>query len=138
MNIIEAELHILARVRYYWQEYKQNYPALPPEHPKVTCYSKAVRIAGFAYYNLNKGVEFNLAFFCSLDNKADFDEVIAHELAHIIQYRIYPKAKQAHGPEFRTIMQLIGFSGKTYHNFSVAKAKVMAVKLANESMLLDL
>jgi predicted SprT family Zn-dependent metalloprotease len=107
----------------YWEAYDFALPNIG-KIPPIECVVKANRIAGFAYYS--DKVEFNLAYFCSHHNTTELAEIIAHELAHIIQYRIYPRARQAHGPEFRYIMQSIGFAGHTYHSMSVSKAKAIS------------
>lgn len=52
--------------------------------------------------------------------KENFDEVIhrtvAHEVCHLYVMAYKPMAKQAHGPEFRGFMALLGVDGSTHHN----------------------
>lgn len=45
------------------------------------------------------------------------EKTIPHEIAHVIQYRLYPGAKQAHGPEFRNILKSIGCDPSTKADF---------------------
>lgn len=47
---------------------------------------------------------------------------VPHEVAHMIQRIVYPKAKQSHGPEFRKIMSALGAPTATYHNYDVKDA----------------
>lgn len=127
---IEAEQYILAKSAILWKEYLAIYNcgSLPP----IKCIIKKSRTAGYAYY---KGqVEFNLTYFCTHDRMDDLVELIAHELAHIIQFRLFPAAPQAHGPEFRSIMQSIGFKGDTYHYMNTYAAKSITNKLKNEAV----
>ena len=104
------------------------------EIPRIDFEIKKSKTAGFAFYNPKKGILFNLAYFCTHENMQDLKEVIAHELSHIVQYRVFPQAKQAHGIEFRFIMQQIGFTGDTYHYMSVSKAKA-AISSIKESII---
>lgn len=62
----------------------------------------------------------------------NLETTIAHELAHHIADCIWPKATQWHGPEFRMVMQAIGYDGETYHHMSKAVAKVVAQKAKDE------
>lgn len=50
--------------------------------PKINIVCKPTNTAGFAYYNLAKGVEFNLIYFAEM-SELDKLETIAHELAHV-------------------------------------------------------
>jgi predicted SprT family Zn-dependent metalloprotease len=75
-------------------------------------------IAGKAYPKLRK-VEFNT----KLMHNVDYTNTVIHELAHIFTADRFPHAKQAHGPEFRMIMQELGGKPNTYHNYEVQKAK---------------
>ena len=63
---------------------------------------------------------------------ANLETTIAHELAHHIAHCIWPHCKQWHGPEFRMVMQSIGYSGDTYHNMSVSVARKVAQKSKDE------
>jgi predicted SprT family Zn-dependent metalloprotease len=113
-SISETETYVLRRVPELWGQFRTVWLELPASAPHVELVVKDVRSIGFAYYNYDKGIRFNLAYVASLNNIVDFDTVIAHELAHIVQYRIYPQAKQAHGKEFRLIMSLMGYAGARY------------------------
>lgn len=48
---------------------------------------------------------------------------VPHELAHLIVHKYYPCAKQAHGPEFRTVAQSIGACASTYHSMTRPESK---------------
>lgn len=104
--------------------------------PPIEYELKASGIAGKAYYSGK--IVFNIAYIMALDRPELFDETIAHELAHIVQYRLYPKAKQAHGVEFRDIMLWLGYSGNTYHDYNSSKAKNIAKANKGIDLLLSL
>lgn len=43
-------------------------------------------------------------------------KTLGHEIAHHYVFLYCPKAKQAHGPEFRNIMNILQLNGETYHS----------------------
>lgn len=47
--------------------------------------------------------------------------VIPHEIAHILTKKLYPNAKQAHGPEWKSIMIKLGLQPNPYHNMLIKK-----------------
>lgn len=130
-DINSVEDSIMATAKKYWQDYEESLLDTIGELPPITFVFKKSGTAGFAYYSGT--VEYNLAYFLSHSKDNDLEELIAHELAHIIQFRIYPSAKQNHGPEFKYIMNCIGFSGRTYHSMSVSSAKSV---VSNKSAIL--
>lgn len=77
---------------------------------------KSARVAGYArvYYN---EVVLNETYL-----RDHFDEmltqVLGHEICHIYQHHYMPRAKQAHGPEWKYLMRLIGLAPNTYHSMS--------------------
>lgn len=115
IDFIEAEVSTV------WAKLQAIYSC--GDKPKITFETKKSKVAGFAYYDTSKGVKFNLAYFCSHESKKDLAETIAHELCHIVQFRVFPSEKQAHGPAFKFIMNSIGYSGNTYHYMNVKAAK---------------
>jgi predicted SprT family Zn-dependent metalloprotease len=134
MNSLETKFWILDTAKSIWN--KAQTMACIGDIPPIEFSTKKSSVAGFAYYSGK--VEFNLAYFCTHDNLKDLEDTIAHELVHIICYRIYPNRKQEHGPEFRHFMQILGYSGNTYHQFSVSKAKSKVKTIRDEIILLDL
>lgn len=44
---------------------------------------------------------------------------VPHEICHCYVHHYYPRAKQAHGPEFRRMMRLLGLDGSTYHSMKL-------------------
>jgi predicted metal-dependent hydrolase len=134
-NRLDAEQHITELAERIWKDARIHW-ALLGTMPPVFCVIKSNRVAGFAYYSGK--VEFNLAYACTLEKLTDFDQTVAHELAHIIQYRLYPKALQAHGIEFRGILARLGYRGDRCHSYSVHKAKASTAKIKGQDILLDL
>ncbi len=84
--------------------------------PKVEFFNKG-RKAGWAKYNSHT-VGFNELI--ARDNWEEFENTIIHEIAHLATIRLFPYAKQHHGPEFRRVMHHMGGSGATYHNYDVS------------------
>ena len=113
-----------------WKELSKIYNLSDLKKPEIIIELKYSRTAGSAYYTMKK-VSFNLRL-CMIEGKG-FYRTICHELAHIVQFYIYPHAKQGHGPEFRNIMFCLDQDGATYHSYNVKAAKSLSIK----SLLID-
>ena len=83
----------------------------------VEWFDNRVKVAGLAHTGRNK-VSYNSDYIGQEDFWAT---TVKHEVAHHIQNWIYPRARQAHGPEFRRVMKLLGCSGRTRHSMSTPK-----------------
>ena len=56
-----------------------------------------------------------------LKNKVDFlNEIVPHEVGHLIQDWFYPKGTEEHGAEWRSIMKALGVPYSKYHSFDVS------------------
>lgn len=78
-------------------------------------------IAGRAFLR-TKRIELNSTILMA--NLNDFIRTtVAHEYAHIVTNVIFPNAKQAHGPEFKRVMNFLGVEPNTYHNYDVTKVR---------------
>ena len=132
MNKEEAIQFILAETHEAWENYSKTFNLSRIKIPEIRIINKPKNVSGTAYRYSNR-VEFNLPY-CILAKEA-YKETIYHELAHMIQFALFPAAKQAHGPEFRYILQSQGFAGKTYHYYSVKDAKSISKK--TNLLLLD-
>lgn len=55
-------------------------------------------------------IEFNMEYF-QYPEDIPVAELVAHEVAHMYQYRYFPTARQAHGREFRMLMRFLGYKG---------------------------
>lgn len=138
MNRLEAELFIDTHANSIWKNAQNTFKDLKDkEMPKIEYPIKSAKWAGLAWRYGHK-IEFNIAFLCTLENPNEFIKTIAHELSHIITWRLYPNAKQSHGPEFKWVMKMLGYNGNTYHTYSVSKAKNAVERLKNEDVLLSL
>jgi len=132
MHDIEKQLVVERLYAEVWQNYAVVYGNKLPAIALLDAGAKAVKYAG-RYWPKMPRVEINTAYYDGTENSATkLRETIAHELAHHITYHLYPKAKQWHGPEFKSVMQSIGYGGNTYHTMSVAKAKQIAKEGKNE------
>lgn len=110
---------IETRVTNYWLKACELYPVLKNyTQPYVEYFSKGVK-AGQANIRTNK-VLFNEVL--AVENGEAFDDTISHEVAHIVQYHLYPRS-QPHGAEFKRIHRALGGTGNTYHSYNVASVK---------------
>ncbi len=126
MNIPDLKKAIMAHAVASWAELQATYNC--GELPPINFVLKATNSAGFAMY---KGaIELNLAYAASEGMRA-FAPTIDHELAHIVQFRCFPNAKQAHGVEFRCILDSLFADNSTHHNYDVRKAASTAKQLKN-------
>ena len=78
--------------------------------------TRSKRLAGVAYCR-NKKIGINPHYYVDQGFEV-MKEVLIHELAHVIQFVLYPKAKQAHGPEWKGIMRTLGVEPNTYHSMT--------------------
>jgi len=91
---------------------------------------------GYAPFELNVKIErikptfaglayrvYNIVILNSLYVRDHFEDALnvtlAHEICHLYQHKYYPRAKQAHGPEWKNLMRLLNLAPNTYHKLSV-------------------
>ncbi len=84
--------------------------------PSIDFYSKG-KVAGTARC-ISWRLEFNEILMD--ENKDSFIQTIIHEVAHLVTHKLYPNAKQNHGPEFKYVITKLGGEAKTYHNYDVS------------------
>ena len=92
--------------------------------PEIGFYSKGA-VAGKAYYSAHK-VEYNEIL--AKENGKDFMTTVVHEIAHLVTYKVFPNAKQAHGPEFKHVMKSLGHDPRTYHSYDTSSVKRKVTK----------
>lgn len=95
-------------------------------------YNLRGRVAGRAYWNtwfiklnaglLNRNVEEILG------------RTLGHEYAHLITHMVYTKARQSHGPEFKSVCRALGISDKRCHSMDTSETKVRKV---TDTMVVD-
>ena len=135
MNTIEKEILVESLFAEVWAMYLvsvigSSIVSRKVSKPQLRCICKGIGAAG-RYYSMSKVVEINVAYYNG-GLTTDLTETIAHEIAHHIAHCIWPNASQWHGPEFRMVMQSIGYEGDTFHRMSVRKAKMVASKAKDE------
>jgi len=109
------EQHLIDRVAHYSDVIRAKLPRLDFQTPEVA-FDTTGRRSGTAYQKANR-VAFNVIL--AEENRDVFDNTIIHELAHLVTYKLYPHAKQAHGPEFKRVFVYLGGNGKRGHNYDV-------------------
>lgn len=124
MNRTEIE----AKTSEIWGEANKLFTLKNKVLPSISFFSKS-GIAGKAWYMEHK-VEFNEIL--ALENSSAFETTIAHELAHLITNQVYPNAKQHHGPEFKSVMERLGYDPRTYHSYDTKSVSTKRVKVRYE------
>lgn len=66
-------------------------------------------------------VAFNLTL--AKENPDSFHETVCHEVAHLVTKKVFPRAKQAHGPEFKHVDLMMGGRGTRCHSYDTSNAK---------------
>lgn len=59
---------------------------------------------------------------------------VAHEVCHVYVRKYFPRAKQAHGPEFRYLMNSIGVDGSTCHSMQLSTGPAIKRKTKTRYM----
>jgi hypothetical protein len=119
-----------------WRDALDIFPDIG-ELPAVSCVLEGSGVAGRAYHataTKPERIEYNLLYVCTLPHPRLFLDTIAHEIAHIIQFRCYPEAPIAHGRHFRAIMEAMGYCPDTYHYYNMDKAKAAYHALSTSSV----
>lgn len=88
--------------------------------PTVEFFTKG-RNAGWAAEKRNT-LSFNITL--AAHNPDTFYQTVIHEVAHLVTWRVYPRAKQNHGPEFKYVDVALGGRGKRCHSYDVSVSKV--------------
>ncbi|BCG18841.1 SprT family zinc-dependent metalloprotease [Vibrio alginolyticus] len=93
------------------QAFKRSFPI-----PTIT-FDVRGKAAGKAYLQLNQ-VRLNSVLFLE-NTQAFLDEVIPHEVAHLITYQVYGRVRP-HGKEWKGVMEaVLNVPAKTTHSFEV-------------------
>lgn len=116
-DIFDAVMVITEKANVVWRH-------LDMDVPVVSFYRKGA-FAGRAWYAKHL-VEFNEVL--ASENSNTFMDTIIHEVAHLITKKLFPFAKQAHGPEFRSVCAKLGGSGDRCHSYNTASVKIVKTK----------
>lgn len=49
-----------------------------------------------------------------------FNEIIPHEVAHVLQFVMFPEAKRHHGKEWKMLMKMLNVPSLTYHSMDAS------------------
>lgn len=84
------------------------------------------KAAGMALYP-SFDIKYNERLF--LENSQEFvNDVVPHEVAHIIVYQLYGPKTPGHGKEWKSVMKALGKIPSTYHQFSTINTGIHAGK----------
>jgi SprT protein len=82
-------------------------------------FKSGIKTAAGLAYQAEHRIVLNEALF--LNNKEEFfNQIIPHEVAHILQYVLYPAEKLHHGRRWKGIMLQLGLSPSVYHDLDVS------------------
>ncbi|QHJ10097.1 Protein SprT [Paraglaciecola mesophila] len=117
LNQSDIQAHVVDRVHACVQLANRSL-SVDLALPAIT-FNQRGKIAGCARLQTNE-LRFNPVLLA--DNyQAFIDEVVPHEVAHLIAYALYGRVKP-HGKEWQAIMrQVFGLNGHTYHKMDVTK-----------------
>ena len=90
--------------------------------PKIEFYQKGCA-AGRAHMSASGDQKCSFNEILAKENSKSFKNTISHEVAHLVTYKLYPKATP-HGPEFKKIHRLLGGKGERCHSYNTASVKV--------------
>jgi SprT protein len=122
---MDIKQHLIERVAYYSDVVRKKLPKIEFATPSVHFDCKG-RTSGNATYATHT-VGFNTVL--AEENREAFDNTVIHELAHLVTHKLFPYAKQSHGPEFKRVFRFLGGNGKRGHNYDVTNvAKVIGRK----------
>jgi SprT protein len=123
------ELEIQAEMKKYWRMLKQKFPSITLDEPKVHLVDLG-RTGGKAWPGKNM-IELNKHFLQTERDKV-IGKTLPHELAHLVVFHLFPYAKQAHGPEFKRVLDSIHVDNSTYHTMKVADIKDESLKIRDK------
>lgn len=99
----------------------QSYYRRTFDLPTVSFDLNSLKIAGQAFWWKNH-IKINPRFLENFSEKT-INYVVIHEVAHLITKKLFPAAKQAHGPEFKSVCRVLGISDSTYHSMQLPEYK---------------
>jgi SprT protein len=96
--------------------------------PKVM-FTQRGQIAGRASYAAH-AVNFNKVLM--VENWADFDQTIIHEVAHLVTRAVHGRAVEPHGHQWRNVMVALGGEPRRCHSYDVESVKIERTKYRYE------
>jgi SprT protein len=112
------ELHAAAEraTSYWWTRFRRIYKTLPETVPPVKLNNRLKTTAGRAWLcerHLDRFIDLSTELLAE-HPRAFFDEIIPHELAHIVAFHLFKD--NGHGPQWKDVMRRTGVNGgRTHH-----------------------
>lgn len=124
--IIQTEQEVSDRVKYWWAKgYNVMGKPIPEFAPTIIFNPNLRTTAGKAHLQKNK-VEFSIPLMRG--NPESFDEIIGHEVAHLIAWNLYKD--KGHGIYWKLVMIGMGLRPDRCHKFETVKNNVGKLAVA--------
>jgi len=103
------DLHEMIRAEIVKTQQKMSRAGFPSFPIPFEVVESMKNLSLIAWADYSGKLSFNFQFFQFPDD-IPFAQLVAHEVAHLYQFKHFP-GSQGHGREFRRIMKFLGFSG---------------------------
>lgn len=82
-------------------------------------FKNGIKTAAGLAYQAEQRIVLNEKLFLA-NKQVFFDEIIGHEVCHIVQHILYPAEKVAHGKHWKELMKALGLKPSVYHDLDVS------------------
>lgn len=82
-------------------------------------FKNSINTAAGLAYQAEQRIVLNEKLFLA-NKQAFFDEIIGHEVCHIVQHILYPNERLHHGKRWKELMIMLGLKPRVYHGLDVS------------------
>ncbi|MFN5945839.1 MAG: SprT family zinc-dependent metalloprotease [Phycisphaerae bacterium] len=104
-SLAQRKKWVVERTAEWWRVVRLLYPQLQGDGPSVTFSARMSRTQGYAKVQTAEIRYSELVL--STRTPVEIDELIAHEVAHLVTFQLDPTAS-AHGPRWKAVMKTMG------------------------------